>query len=93
VSKRLMTAGSMCSTKRSSWGRRERIRPVCEAESQYFASGDASICLNDAFVLQGKGPDKPFVAGANFLLSRCLKCTGSAEIAAVTCCDGSGVGL
>ena len=70
VSKRLMTAGSMCSTKSSSWGRRERIRPVCEAESQYSASDDSSICLNDAFVLQGKGPDKPFVGGANFLSSQ-----------------------
>lgn len=41
--------------------------PVCEAESQYSASDDFISDLTDAFVLQGEKPDKPFVAGVNFV--------------------------
>ena len=41
-----------------------------------FASDHSNNCLADAFVLQGKGPDKPFVAGANFLRLQWLKCAG-----------------
>src|SRR6202158_6424098 len=69
VCKRLMTAGSMCSTKSGSWERREWVRPVCEAESQYSASDNSSI-LNDAFVLQGMGPVQALCGGGQFLASR-----------------------
>src|SRR5258708_4741148 len=37
VSKRLTTAGSLCSTEGGSWERRERIRPVCGTETKYSA--------------------------------------------------------
>jgi hypothetical protein len=49
--------------------------PGCEAESQYSAWADSFIVgrrLDDAFVLQGHGLHKAFVAGADSLLFRAL---------------------
>jgi hypothetical protein len=44
---------------RGSWKRRERMRPVCEAESQYSASADCRLLRRSPLVLQGKRLRKP----------------------------------
>src|SRR5580658_1356466 len=68
VSKRFTTAGSMCSTKCGSWQRRKRIHPVCEAESQFFASTATSVVWTTPLYYKGWDLYKPLVASANFLL-------------------------
>src|ERR1700681_2849177 len=70
VSKRLMTAGSLCSTKGGSWERRERIRRVCRTETKYSDSADSWTAWTTHLYYKERDLYKPFVAAANFLLFR-----------------------
>jgi hypothetical protein len=69
---------------RRSWEGRKRIRPICEAESQYSASADLLAVWTTPLYYKGWDLYKPFMAGANFLLPGWLKCTESAETACAT---------
>src|ERR1700730_92553 len=69
VSKRLTTAGSLCSTEGGSWERRERIRRFVGQRQNILPSTDSWTGTTHLYY-KGRDLYKPFVAAANFLLFR-----------------------
>src|ERR1700730_4904445 len=75
VSKRLTTAGSLCSTEGGSWERRGRIRRFVGQRQNILPSTDSLTAGTTHLYYKGRDLYKPFVVAANFLFFRASRIT------------------